>query len=110
MKTFLYVLITNFVFAETDEKVVKSNVCVNIVLKKLFSTGGRRPGINLTCQGDTKAYRKKKVQGRESLADIASTIYTNRIRLCDYRCFFFVFFFVLKIKGEQITLYVESLN
>jgi hypothetical protein len=28
MKTFLYVLITNFVFAETDETVVKSNVCV----------------------------------------------------------------------------------
>jgi hypothetical protein len=29
MKTFLYVLITNFVFAETDETVVKINVCVN---------------------------------------------------------------------------------
>ena len=32
MKTFLYVLITNFVFAETDETVVKSNVCVAIGL------------------------------------------------------------------------------
>ena len=31
MKTFLYVLITNFVFAETDETVVKSNVCVAIL-------------------------------------------------------------------------------
>ena len=31
MKTFLYVLITNFVFAETDETVVKSNVWVSIV-------------------------------------------------------------------------------
>ena len=31
MKTFLYVLITNFVFAETDETVVKSNVCVTIL-------------------------------------------------------------------------------
>ena len=30
MKTFLYILITNFVFAETDETVVKANVCVNI--------------------------------------------------------------------------------
>jgi len=28
MKTFLYVLITNFVFSETDEKVVKANVYV----------------------------------------------------------------------------------
>ena len=28
MKTFLYVLITNFVFSETDEKVVKENVYV----------------------------------------------------------------------------------
>ena len=31
MKTFLYVLITNFVFAETEETVVKSNVCVAIL-------------------------------------------------------------------------------
>jgi hypothetical protein len=32
LKTFIYVLITNFVFAETDEKVVKANVCVNVAL------------------------------------------------------------------------------
>jgi hypothetical protein len=30
MKTFLYILITNFVFSETDEKVVKANVYVYI--------------------------------------------------------------------------------
>jgi hypothetical protein len=39
MKTFLYVLITNFVFAETDETVVKSNVCVAIC--SFFSAEGR---------------------------------------------------------------------
>jgi hypothetical protein len=32
LKTFIYVLLTNFVFAETDEKVVKANVCVNVTL------------------------------------------------------------------------------
>jgi hypothetical protein len=32
LKTFIYVLITNFVFAETDEKVVKANVCVIVSL------------------------------------------------------------------------------
>jgi hypothetical protein len=32
MKTFLYILITNFVFTETDEKVVKHNVCVYVAL------------------------------------------------------------------------------
>jgi cytochrome P450 len=31
MKTFLYVLITNFVFSETDEKVVKANVYVALL-------------------------------------------------------------------------------
>jgi hypothetical protein len=43
MKTFLYVLITNFVFAETDETVVKSNVCVAI----LFFLPGRAV-LNMT--------------------------------------------------------------
>jgi hypothetical protein len=37
MKTFLYVLITNFVFSETDEKVVKENVYAFL----LFSAPGR---------------------------------------------------------------------
>ena len=32
MKTFLYILITNFVFAESDEKVVKANVYVYLLL------------------------------------------------------------------------------
>ena len=31
MKTFLYVLIANFVFSETDEKVVKANVYVALL-------------------------------------------------------------------------------
>lgn len=29
IKTFLYVLVTNFVFSETDETVIKANVCVD---------------------------------------------------------------------------------
>jgi hypothetical protein len=41
MKTFIYVLITNFVFAETDERVVKANVCVNVALIPPPSAGGR---------------------------------------------------------------------
>ena len=45
MKTFLYVLITNFVFAETDETVVKSNVCVAIPIF-LFLLG--RAVLNMT--------------------------------------------------------------
>jgi hypothetical protein len=32
IKTFIYVLITSFVFAEADEKVVRSNLCVNDAL------------------------------------------------------------------------------
>ncbi len=32
MKTFLYILITNFVFSETDEKVVKANVYVSFAV------------------------------------------------------------------------------
>lgn len=38
MKTFLYVLITNFVFSETDEKVVKANVYVALLS---FTAQGR---------------------------------------------------------------------
>ena len=37
MKTFLYILITNFVFSETDEKVVK----VNVYVAFLFLVQGR---------------------------------------------------------------------
>jgi hypothetical protein len=36
MKTFIYVLITNFVFTETDEKVTKRNVCVTVALIPLL--------------------------------------------------------------------------
>jgi hypothetical protein len=39
MKTFLYVLITNFVFTQTDETVVKANVCVAVAFF-LFSRWG----------------------------------------------------------------------
>jgi hypothetical protein len=28
MKAFLYILLTNFTFAETGEKIIKANVCV----------------------------------------------------------------------------------
>ena len=35
MKTFLYVLITNFVFSETDEKVVKVNTYVALLCVSL---------------------------------------------------------------------------
>ena len=31
MKTFMYILMTNFVFSETDEKVVKANVYVSLL-------------------------------------------------------------------------------
>jgi hypothetical protein len=61
MKTFLYVLITNFVFAEIDETVVKSNVCVNIVFSAL--TGGRLE-LKTHLQGAHEALFKKQVQGR----------------------------------------------
>ena len=44
MKTFLYVLITNFVFSEADETVVKANVCVNTAFI-LFSLARGRPGL-----------------------------------------------------------------
>ena len=40
MKTFLYVLITNFVFTETDEKVVKANVYVALQFLILFFVEG----------------------------------------------------------------------
>ena len=33
MKAFLYILLTNFTFAETGEKIIKANVCVPSVLK-----------------------------------------------------------------------------
>lgn len=48
MKTFLYVLITNFVFSETDETVVKTNVCVNSAPFFLFLLPlvGGRPGTD----------------------------------------------------------------
>ena len=39
MKTFLYVLITNFVFTETDEKVVKANVYVALQFYFIFVEG-----------------------------------------------------------------------
>jgi cytochrome P450 len=46
MKTFLYVLITNFVFAETDEKVVKSNVVLTRpFVKHKFKEGSQCPMI-----------------------------------------------------------------
>ena len=35
MKTFLYVLITNFVFSETDETVVKVNTYVTLLFVSL---------------------------------------------------------------------------
>jgi cytochrome P450 len=30
MKTFMYILLTNFVFSETNERIVKHNVCVAV--------------------------------------------------------------------------------
>lgn len=30
MKTFMYILLTNFVFRETDEKIIKANVYVSL--------------------------------------------------------------------------------
>lgn len=67
MKTFIYVLITNFVFAETDEIVVKSNVCVNATLISHPSTGGRFR-LKTYQQGAYEALCKKQVQGRESVS------------------------------------------
>jgi hypothetical protein len=32
MKTFLYILLTNFTFAETSEKIRRANVCVFLAL------------------------------------------------------------------------------
>jgi len=44
LKTFIYVLITNFVFAETDEKVVKANVgLMRPYVKNKFKEGSRCP-------------------------------------------------------------------
>jgi len=44
LKTFIYVLLTNFVFAETDEKVVKANVgLMRPYVKNKFKEGSRCP-------------------------------------------------------------------
>ncbi|KAI0268696.1 cytochrome-450 hydroxylase [Gloeopeniophorella convolvens] len=46
MKTFLYILITNFVFSETDEKVVKANVVLTRpYLSRKFEEGSQCPMI-----------------------------------------------------------------
>lgn len=46
MKTFLYILITNFVFTETDEKVVKANVVLTRpYLSRKFKEGSQCPMI-----------------------------------------------------------------
>ncbi|KAI9442336.1 cytochrome-450 hydroxylase [Lactarius indigo] len=46
MKTFLYILITNFVFSETDEKVVKANVVLTRpYLSRKFKEGSQCPMI-----------------------------------------------------------------
>jgi len=46
MKTFLYILITNFVFSETDEKVVKTNVVLTRpYLSSKFKEGSQCPMI-----------------------------------------------------------------
>jgi len=46
MKTFMYILITNFVFSETDEKVVKANVVLTRpYLSRKFNEGSQCPMI-----------------------------------------------------------------
>jgi hypothetical protein len=92
MKTFIYILITNFVFAETDEKVVKANVCVNVALiPHPPSPAGGRPRLKMYRQGAYEALCKKQVQGRESVSHDGDSISPSRIdvesittvRVCD---------------------------
>ena len=55
MKTFLYILITNFVFSQTDEKVVKANVYVHLI----YSHRGI-PAEGLYCSVLTRPYISRK--------------------------------------------------
>ena len=77
MKTFIYVLITNFVFAETDETVVKANVCVNVA----FIPPGRCPRLKTYRQGTYEALCEKQVQGRESVSHDGDAVYPGRINV-----------------------------
>jgi hypothetical protein len=78
MKTFIYVLITNFVFAETDEKVIKANVCVNVALPPPPPAGGCSR-LKTYRQGAHEALCKKQVQGRESVSHDGDSISPSRI-------------------------------
>ncbi len=83
---FIYVLITNFVFAETDEKVVKANVCVNVAL---IPPRGR-PRLKTYRQGAYEALCKKQVQGRESVSHDGDSISPSRIDVESITTFFFL--------------------
>jgi hypothetical protein len=78
MKTFIYILITNFVFAETDEKVVKANVCVNVAL---IPPAGGRPSLKTYRQGAFEALCNEQIQGRESVSHDGDSICPSRIDL-----------------------------
>lgn len=78
MKTFLYVLITNFVFAETDEVVVKRNVCVNIA--PIFPPcWGTSRAEDIYWQGAHEALFKKQVQGRQPVSDDSDSVSPSRV-------------------------------
>ncbi len=64
MKTFLYTLITNFVFAETDEKVVKANVYVSL------RCSSREMPLRLSRrQGTYETFSFTQIRGGESVSN-----------------------------------------
>jgi hypothetical protein len=75
MKTFIYVLITNFVFAEANERVVKANVCVNVALIPPLGD----PRLKTYRQGAYEALCRKQVQGRVSVSHDGDSISPSRI-------------------------------
>jgi len=77
MKTFLYVLITNFVFSETNEKVVKANVYVALVLLFWLKDAPALKGTS-DRQGTHKTLYLAKVQGGESVSDDGDSVHSRR--------------------------------
>jgi hypothetical protein len=81
MKAFLYILLTNFTFAETGEKIFKANVCVS---PSLISNGYLSPRalqlLMILCfQGFDPAICFRQIQRGESMPFVCQALRQARL-------------------------------
>ena len=94
-------------FAETDEKVVKANVCVNATLTPSYWGS---PKLKTCRQGSHEALCEKQVQGRESVSYDGDSISSSRIDVESITTFFWFHQCAPRGTEPHVALPVQSIR